>query len=465
MGSVKNAVIELPDGPPNGAIGYVTILDAIISAIRSGAARPGERLPTQRELAQRFGVAVGTVTRSYAEATRLGLVHSTVGRGTFVAAQQPIDALPRTRPLQCFDLTISRPPPDGCNPELVRALGQIHRRADLSDLLLHQPIAGRQEHRVAGAMLIARSGLRVEVDNVVVCNGVQHGLAAVLGARASPGDLVVTECLNYPGIRLATKLYRLRLQGLAIDNEGLIPEALDAACRRDRPKFLFCTPTLHNPTSAVMSRERRKEIGAIAERHALTVIEDDICGLMPEKPLPPIASIIPERTYYLTGLSKCLSAGIRLGYIAAPTGLVDEVTSAVQATTWIASPLVAAVVTAWVKENAVDRILAWNRSEAKARQKLASEILGSFRYDSHLASFHLWLHLPEPWRQIEFEVQARKCGLIFPSSESFAIGRGHNTHSVRVGFGGISDRKALACGLERLAGLIARGPQFEPVSV
>ena len=106
-----------------------------------------------------------------------------------------------------------------------------------------------------------------------------------------------------------------------------------------------------------MDRERRRQIAAIADRYDVTVIEDDICGLMPERPIAPIASLIPERTFYLTGVSKCLSAGVRLGYIAAPSGMVEEVTTAVQATTWIASPLVAALVTSWVKEGAINRIL------------------------------------------------------------------------------------------------------------
>ena len=379
MNQAKKSAIKLLDDQIDGTVRYVNILDAIISAIQSGNALPGEQLPTQRELAQRFGVAVGTVTRAYAEATRRGFLRSTVGRGTFVATRTTTGASPIARPLQCFDLTISRPPPEGCNPELVRALGQIHRRADLSDLLLHQPIAGRQEHRLAGTELMARAGLRVEANNVVVCNGVQHGLAAVLGARATPGDVVATECLNYPGVRLVAKLLRLRLQGLDIDQNGLLPDAFETACKRERPRFLFCTPTLHNPTSTVMDRERRRQIAAIADRYDVTVIEDDICGLMPERPIAPIASLIPERTFYLTGVSKCLSAGVRLGYIAAPSGMVEEVTTAVQATTWIASPLVAALVTSWVKEGAINRILDWNRAEAKARQMLATETLSGLK--------------------------------------------------------------------------------------
>jgi DNA-binding transcriptional MocR family regulator len=289
-------------------------------------------------------------------------------------------------------------------------------------------------------------------------------LAAVLGARASAGDLVVTEWLNYPGIRMAAKLYNLRLKGLEIDHEGLIPDAFEAACRRDRPKILFCTPTLHNPTSAVMGRERRKEIAAIADRYGAIVIEDDICGLMPERVNIPIASLIPERTFYLTGVSKCLSAGVRIGYIVAPTGMVDEVIGAVQATTWIASPLVAAIVTKWVNEGSIDRILTRNRSEARSRQKLAGEILKKFKVDSHPASFHLWIQLPEPWRQNEFEMQARKRGLIIPSSDAFVIGRNHKTHSVRIGLG-VADKTTLVAGLERLAALVSEGPQAEPVSI
>ena len=135
------------------------------------------------------------------------------------------------------------------------------------------------------------------------------------------------------------------------------------------------------------------------------------------------------------------------------------------ATTWIASPLVAALVTSWVKEGAINRILDSNRAEAKARQMLATETLSGLKSRCSPASYHLWVHLPEPWRQNQFEAQARKCGLIIPPSETFEIGRGPNRRSVRTGLGGISDRKLLAKGLERLWILIADGPQFEPVSV
>lgn len=459
----KKPIITLSDDQTSGAVGYVDILDAIIAAIQEGTARPGERLPTQRELAQRFGVALGTVTRAYAEATRLGYLRSTVGRGTFVVGNPPIHVSRQTGPLQCFDMMISRPPAEGCRAELASALGQLQHRGELGDLLQHQPIAGRQEHRLAGAELIHRAGYQVDVDNVVLCNGVQHGLVAVLGARASAGDLVVTECLNYPGIRMAAKLFNLRLKGLEIDEEGLVPDAFEAVCRSDNPKVLFCTPTLHNPTSAIMGRERRKAIAEIADRYGVIVIEDDICGLMPERPHVPIASLIPQRTYYLTGASKCLSAGVRVGYIVAPNEVVDEVVGAVQATTWIASPLMAAVVTIWVNDGTIDRILAWNRAETRARQALASEALKQFQFSSHPAAFHLWVQLPEPWRRSEFELQARKRGLIIPSSETFVMGRG-DTHSVRIGLG-VADRTTLAAGLERLAKLISDGPQAEPITI
>src|SRR6185295_7435370 len=98
-------------------------------------------------------------------------------------------------------------------------------------------------------------------------------------------------------------LLHLRLQGVAFDEHGLRPDAFEAACRGGA-KALYCVPTLHNPTAAVMPEARRREVAAIARAHGVMVVEDDVHGRLHEDPPPPIASFAPEMSVYLTGTAK-----------------------------------------------------------------------------------------------------------------------------------------------------------------
>ena len=142
-----------------------------------------------------------------------------------------------------------------------------------------------------------------------MCTGSQHGLTVVLATLLEPGDLLLTESLTYAGVKSVAGLLHLRLKGLPIDAQGLRPEALEEACREGGAKALYLIPTHHNPTTAVMPEERRREIVAIARAHGLAIVEDDVHGLLPEERPRPIAALAPERSYYLTSTSKTLAPG------------------------------------------------------------------------------------------------------------------------------------------------------------
>ena len=122
-------------------------------------------------------------------------------------------------------------------------------------------------------LLLRRLGTSGYPARVMVTHGAQHAIAAVLRAIARPGDTVLTEALSYPGLIALAQSMRLQLIGVAIDNEGLEPAALDRAARTFRSRLLFCSPTLHNPTGATQSLARRHEIAEIARRRSLLVID------------------------------------------------------------------------------------------------------------------------------------------------------------------------------------------------
>src|SRR5690606_14622163 len=124
--------------------------------------------------------------------------------------------------------------------------------------------------------------------------------------------------ITYPGIRSIAAQLRLRLAGLPMDGDGILPDAFAAACERDRPKALYLNPTLHNPLTLTMPAARRAEIAAVAQRYRVPIVEDDAYGFIPADGPAPLAAHAPDLTWHIGGLSKCIGAGLRLAYVAAP---------------------------------------------------------------------------------------------------------------------------------------------------
>jgi DNA-binding transcriptional MocR family regulator len=445
----------LPTSQPK----YQALLAALQSDVEAGVLLEGARLPPQRELANQLGVAIGTVSRAYALAERRGIVSGEVGRGTFIrrrglreAADEVVDPL-------LIDLSRGRLVRDPNDRVLARTLEKLAHTGDMNQMIeLYQLPAGIARHRAAGATWVGTLGLPVDPERVVITSGAQHGAAVVLASITSPGDLILCEEVTYPGIVALASLLHLTLRGLPMDEEGLEPDGLEAACRSGSPRALFCMSTLQNPTGRTMSAARRQKIAAVAAAHDLPILEDDVNGFLPAKPVPPIASFAPDHTFYITGTSKSLAPGLRIGYVVPPAHRVQQIASTIEATTWFTAPLLAEVVTQWIETGEALAIAAWKRSETAARHRLAIEILGQWLPPSPI-SFHLWLPLPEPWRAESFVSQARARGVIVNSAEEFMLGQQGGPHAVRVCLGATLTRDRLSEGLRRLAELLRTPPR------
>jgi DNA-binding transcriptional MocR family regulator len=436
---------------------YLAIVESIADDFASGELRQGTRLPTHRDLADALGVTVGTISRAYAEAARRGLISGEVGRGTFVRG--PVAETVAEDGEVC-DLSQNHPPEPAARPQraaLVAALNSLTASGDVGRLLDYPAAGGGAADREAGAAWIARAGLEVSPDEVLVCTGSQHGLTIVLATLLEPGDVLLTESLTYAGLQPVAGLLRLRLRGLAIDGHGLRPDALEEACREGGLKAVYLIPTLHNPTTAVMPEARRREIAAIARAHGLRIIEDDVHGLLATERPAPLATLAPERTYYLTSTSKTLAPGLRIAYVAAPPVDVPRLTASLRATTWAVAPLTAAVASMWIRNGTADAIVAARRQEARARQALARERLAGFDFDAQPEAYYLWLRLPEPWRSDSFAAEARARHVLVTPAEAFGIGREQMPHAVRVCVGAARSRETLARGLSTVAELLRGG--------
>jgi DNA-binding transcriptional MocR family regulator len=445
---------------------YLTIADAIAKDIAGGTLLPGARLPTHRDLAYRLNVTVGTVTRAYAEAERRRLVSGEVGRGTFVRGPREIEPaeagffIPERLKPGLVDMGLNLTPAGGSGRILARTLIEVGESPDVLGLVSYQPDTGMIAHRRAGADWLARAGMDVDPERVVVCNGAQHGVLVCLMATTRPGDVVLTETLTYPSVKAMAEKIGLRLQGLPMDGEGLLAEGFENACGLSRPRALYCQPTLHNPTTAVMSRTRREQIAGIAARYGVTVIEDDVFGYLPPHRPPPLAVFAPDLSYFVNSASKSMAPGLRVGFIMAPQGKVEPVRAAVRLTNWMTAPLMAEIARRWIEDGTAETLVRWHRSETEIRQRIAARTLDGFPYRSQPFSYHLWLPLPDPWTTPAFVSHVEDKGVRVMPAETFAVDREETPHAVRVCLGAAGDHRNLERGLL----VIARSLRDQPPS-
>lgn len=407
---------------------YREIAQALADDIAAARLAPGSRLPTHRELAWQLGVTVGTVSRAYAEAERRGLIGGEIGRGTFVLPSAPETA---SGPADGFiDLSLNYALTGHEAPLLDKTLAELIARRELAALLPYLPASGVMEHRTAAADWLRRRGLSgADPDRIVITTGGQHALAVAVAALARPGDTVAVECLTYPGFKAVARQFGVQLAGVAIDDLGMQPEALDAVCRTRNVRFLFTMPTLQNPTTAVMPEERRREIAAICRRHDIVAVEDDVYGFLCDPALPPLVNLLPERGVYLTSLSKCFAPGLRVGYLHAPVRGAERFAAAAHATGgYMAPPLMAAIASRWIADTGGDgeRLAAEKRRLVATRQAIVRSIVDATRSGATLAthphSLHCWLILPPGWRAEEFAAAARERGVGVTPAGAFAVG-------------------------------------------
>lgn len=454
--TIWSPTLDLDDARPL----YLAIADAIERDVASGVLAAGARLPTHRRLADSLGVTVGTVSRGYGEAERRGLTVGEVGRGTFVregggdggwasgGASGDID-LSLSVPLETTEERVA----------LTRTLRVLAAEGQgmASRLLRYQPETALRRHREVGAGWIRRTGLEADPDRVIVTAGVQHALTVAFSNLLRPGDVLLTASSTYPGAKALGQSLGLSLRSVSMDEEGIVPDALEAACRvAPRASALYLVPTIQNPTCGVLGETRRRAVAEVAEAHDLLIFEDDVHAFLPPEPPLPVAALAPGRTVYMSSVGKALSLGLRTGFVLAPTHLVDRLVSGVRSTLWMPPPLMVEVACRWIEEGTADGILAAKRAEVRVRHGLLDEVLGDRQIDRHPFGIHAWLHLPEPWRSDELVAQARQRGVLVAGADAFAVGRGESPHAVRISLTS-ADREDTRRALETLAELLESG--------
>ena len=442
---------------------YLQIAEAIGEDAAAGRLPSGTRLPPQRELAYLLGVSLQTVSRAYAEAMERGFLKGEVGRGTYVrdgsalTVELPSASLIRSESGP-IDFSLNLPAPSPAAEALACSLAKLSGADDLASLLDYQVpgelAPGTARTTEAAIEILGRIGLAARGENIVLTCGAQHGLLVALMACTRPGDVLLTEALTYAPITAMAQRLGLKVVPLASDHETLCPDALDAACGRVAAEAFYCLPTLHTPTTATLDAERRAAVAAVARKHDLTLIEDDVFGFLPPKRPLPLACFAPERTLYVTSVSKSLAPGLRIGFLHAPRALTHAAQTAVSLSSWMPPPLMAEIASGWLEDGTAERLNAFQREEAAARQALARVRLPAelMRADPH--GFHVWLTLPVRWNPEVFRMVAEARGVKLLAGAAFAVDPARTPNAVRLCLSHESSRARVEQGLAIVAELL-----------
>lgn len=451
---------------------YLALSRALREAIRAGDLDEGAQLPTVRDLAWHLGVTPGTVSRAYAMATAEGLLAATVGRGTFVAARAP--RLGPTQPLFVerepsalvgrVDLRAPQLPDVGQTEAFRAALAKVssgigYDWIDYTSQRAEAPLRAAVVDWLADRVLGPFGP-----DDIALTAGGQNAINLILlcclrGER----PVVLTEELAYPGFRHAARLARAEVVGVETDDEGMIPEALEAACRRHGAQVLCLTTEAQNPTTARMGLDRRRRIAEIARHFDLQVIEDD-CYTLTESNLPALRALAPERVWHVGSLSKTISAALRFGYVVCPTGMGETGRLTAQHAFFALPRPVSDLVLELFSNGQAQAIRARVSADIDQRLAITVATLGRFRLGWQKGLRFVFLTLPQGWRGSTFTREAEAEGVLVRSADEYALIHGRAPHAVRLALPGNVPLARMEQGLRSLAALLDR-PPYDPPAV
>ncbi|MFI4974289.1 MAG: PLP-dependent aminotransferase family protein [Caulobacterales bacterium] len=438
------------------------LVEAIAEDIAAGRLAPGDRLPPQRETAYRLGLGLGTVTRAYAEAERRGLLTAQVGRGSFVAETAAGAASGQAGAR--IDFSRNLPPLAPARAHLAGALAALRRRPDIADELDYAPPEGRTRDRRAGqAWIAAVTGWDGPNPSLLACcAGAQQAIFLALEVAAPARAPVIVEEATFWGVKAAAAAAGRPLIPAAMDAEGLRPDALERAARQSGARVAYVLP-FQNPTARLMGPARRAAIAQVARRLDLTLIEDDLyAAFRPDDGAPPIAALAPERTFYVSGVSKSLAPGLRAGYLAAPTAEhFERVIAAVRALSYAPPGFGPAIASQWIEDGSAQAIVAAVKAEVRERTALAGEILGDLlEPPASGESLHLWL----PMGELEAErltSRALRLG-VDPTPPAAPLVPGGKLTGLRLCIGAPPSRETLRRGLEIIRDAASAAPERTP---
>ncbi|WP_299827368.1 PLP-dependent aminotransferase family protein [uncultured Roseobacter sp.] len=467
MGTIWQPALIDGQGPK-----YQSVVSSIRQGIEAGDLKPGDKLPPVRDLAWKLSITPGTVARAYTILTDEGILNAEVGRGTFVApphhtrvsdAPIEIDVVPHDAEEdgEQYNVSLFSPHlPCVGQDKLIRQL-MVQVAEDPPSGVMHYPSrAGARPARRAVLRWLEGTPLGPLGDkDIVLCHGGQNAVLMVLqsileGRRPT----VLIEELAYPGFRRAAEMLRADVVPVAMDANGILPDAFEQAMRSHDAQVLCTSPEVHNPTGGFTPLARREEIARIARKYDVQILEDD-CYRMGVNRAPSYRMLAPERGWYVSSIAKTVTPALRFGFAIAPEGKWSVLRrNAEHSFFGLATPMsdVAALL---LMHPQIDTLTEETRRAFNIYVQSAVNILGGYDLSWREDVPFLWLRLPMGWRAGAFCQAAEAVGVQIRSAEEFVCRDARAPHAVRMAVNAGVSLGSFEAAITRLCQLLDNPPE------
>jgi 2-aminoadipate transaminase len=453
---------------------YKQICAGLREAILSGELTEGTRLPTERALASELGVNRTTVMNAYNELASEGLIEGHVGRGTLVKrgdirnedefSEQELSSWmfglltgeelalgPDARVIsemasmgerqEVISFATGAPPPDLLPAELLSKIVDTELLDARQSALGYCPVEGLQSLRREIAARMRSRGVAVDFRHIMILSGSTQGIGLIARLMLNQGDEVIVETPTYLGAIQAFRALGGRVIGIPTDKDGMRVDLLEAILARRAPRFIYISPTFHNPTGVVMTTERRRRLLLLAHRYQVPIIEDDPYGeiYFDKQPPPPLKALdTHNNVLYLSTFSKILAPGLRVAWIVAPEQMIEYLSLHKQVFDLNTNAFGQWLVSAILRHGYLDEHLARSRQIYKQKRDLMLDAIKKYwpagiRVNVPGGGFHLWCHLPATISARTLLREAAQEHVAFVIGEPFHVdGGGH--HAIRLSF-------------------------------
>jgi 2-aminoadipate transaminase len=317
--------------------------------------------------------------------------------------------------------------------------------------LQYGPTEGMDDVRRAIVTVMASEGMRVEEDDLLVTTGGQQVIDLMCRTFLDPGDVVIAEGPTYPGAVPCFTAFQAEVVQIEMDADGMRIDVLEDTLERlrvdgKRPKFIYTIPSFQNPAGVTMSLERRRKLVRIAHEQELVVLEDNPYGLLRYEgdALPTLLSLDGGRyVVYLGTFSKILSAGLRLGWAAAPRPILEKLNLGKQGADLCSSSLTQHFVAAYFAQRDwrayLDKLrVLYRRRRDVMLEALEEHLPAEASWTRPQGGLFIWAALPDYIDTTDLLARALREHVAFvPGRAAYLDGRGGS--EMRLNFSGVSD--------------------------
>ncbi len=429
---------------------YLQLVNKMARDIETGVLEVGEKLPPQRQLAWHLDINLSTVTKAFQEATKRHLISGEVGRGTYVLAKSSEAALFNLKQdldESIIDLSTHVPVAMPDDQDLENTLNEMMQdEQGLSQYLNYHSPASVLRQKITCSKWLTELGYPIGPESCVATTCAQNAMLVSLLSCCRADDTVLVNELTFPGMKAVAKQLSLKLHGIAMDGQGIIPQALASAIRSTNATVLVSDPILQNPSATSMGRQRQQEIIEIIKQHKLLFIEEYVIGALSGQ--APISTQIKSQSILITSFAKTVAPGIRYAMIAGEHPVLHKILAESHATSWQFSPLMAEIACRWVESGLAKKRMNWQWNEIQQRHRIFKKIFPESQFDGNrdLCS-HVWL--PVQGSAEQAKDICHQLGVEVVPAGLFAVGRNY-PQCIRVSLTAAKSRQQLKIGLQKI---------------